>query len=120
VLSNIALSRYPKLCPNCPSPIALLPNIITSINIRSPDHLEVDKKTKAMMFVILGCSKAGKKLILGLISPTLALYKMVNKLNKSRTLDLFDLLFSKALICLFDLLIKQTNQFKSAKSLDCC
>jgi len=44
---------------------------------------------------------------------------MANKSNKSRALDLFDLLFSRALICLFDLLIKQTNQIKSAKSLDC-
>ena len=121
---DIALSRRPKLCPNCPSPIALLSNIITSINIRSPDHSEVVKKTKAITLVALGCPRAGKKSTPGPISPpflpTSALHKMANKSNKSRTSDLLDLLFSKALICLFDLLIKQSNQIKSAKSLDCC
>ena len=57
----MALFRHPKLCPNRPFPIALLPNIITSINIRSPNYLEVVKKTKAMTLVALGCLRAGKK-----------------------------------------------------------
>jgi hypothetical protein len=41
-------SRRPELCLSHPSPIALLPNIITSINIRSPDRSEVVKKTRAI------------------------------------------------------------------------
>ena len=49
---NIALSRCPKLYPDCLSPIALLPNIITSINIRSPNYLEVVKKVRVIMLII--------------------------------------------------------------------
>jgi len=44
----IVPSRRPKLCPICP-PIAPLPNIITSINIRSPDHSEVVRKAKTII-----------------------------------------------------------------------
>ena len=48
----MALSRCPKLCLDRLSPIALLPNIITSINMRSPNRLEVVKKVRAMTLVI--------------------------------------------------------------------
>ena len=38
--------------PNIP-PIAPLPNIITSINIRSPNYLEVARKAKAITPIIV-------------------------------------------------------------------
>jgi hypothetical protein len=57
----MALSRRPKLCPNRPSPTALLLNIITSINIRSPNRSEVVKKTRAITLVAPGCLRADKK-----------------------------------------------------------
>ena len=38
--------------PNMAPPIAPLPNIITSINIRLPDRLEVVRKAKAMTVMI--------------------------------------------------------------------
>ena len=49
----MASFRRPKLCLNYLSPIALLPNIITSINMRSPDRLEVARKAKAMTPVMV-------------------------------------------------------------------
>jgi len=49
---NIALSRRLKFYPNRLSLIALLLNIITSINIRLPNYLEVVKGTKVIMLVI--------------------------------------------------------------------
>jgi len=43
-------SRRPKLCLICP-PYCPLPNIITSINIRSPDCLEAVRKAKARLIL---------------------------------------------------------------------
>jgi hypothetical protein len=40
-----------QIVPNIAPPIAPLPNIITSINIRSPDRSEVVRKAKAMTVV---------------------------------------------------------------------
>jgi hypothetical protein len=97
----MALSRCPKLCPNRPSPTAFLLNIITGINIRSPDRSEVVKKTRAITLVAPGCLRAAKSQHQDryhhLFLPT-SLYKMANKSNKSRALDLFNLLFFRALI----------------------
>ena len=89
---DMALSRRPRLCPNHPSPIALLPNIITSINIRSPDRSEVVKKARAITLVgsycsAPGCPRVGEKLTPG---PILPLFCLEEGLNRRGARDLDD------------------------------